>query len=159
MANGVVHNSNTTIGPCFSMCCDDSPKREKVSNQIRNESGHRARNVASDRMPVSKPCPDRRQMAIKLNPHDRGRRDGDGIGCQRQSGPPWDRRSERCGGAPGGGLRTHPTRNRQQMTKIGCEDKALLAKEYENATAVFSEKVKELRQKMGTSSKHEYART
>jgi hypothetical protein len=45
------------------------------------------------------------------------------------------------------------------MTKIGCEDKALLAKEYENATAVFSEKVKELRQKMGTSSKHEYART
>jgi len=79
-------------------------------------------------------------MAIKLNPHDRGRCDGDGIGCSKASGP------------PGIDAPKDVAVHREEvfehirheigstMTKIGCEDKALLAKEYENATAVFSEK-------------------
>jgi ATP-dependent helicase YprA (DUF1998 family) len=39
-----------------------------------------------------------------------------------------------------------------------CDEKARLAQQYEFATAQFSEAVKELSQKMGTSSKEEYAR-
>jgi len=45
--------------------------------------------------------PDRRQMAIKLNPHDRGRRDGDGIGVKGNQVRLGIERSERCGGATG----------------------------------------------------------
>jgi hypothetical protein len=39
-----------------------------------------------------------------------------------------------------------------------CDEKTRLAQQYEFATAQFSEAVKELSQRMGTSSKEEYAR-
>jgi hypothetical protein len=39
-----------------------------------------------------------------------------------------------------------------------CEEKARLAMEYEAATSAFSEAVKELHRKIGTSPKEEYKR-
>jgi ATP-dependent helicase YprA (DUF1998 family) len=39
-----------------------------------------------------------------------------------------------------------------------CDEKTRLAQQYELATSQFSEAVKKLSQKMGTSSKEEYAR-
>jgi hypothetical protein len=39
-----------------------------------------------------------------------------------------------------------------------CDEKTRLAQQYEFETAQFSEAVKELSQKIGTSSKEEYAR-
>lgn len=39
-----------------------------------------------------------------------------------------------------------------------CEEKARLAMEYETATSKFSEAVRDLRRKMGTSPKDEYDR-
>jgi hypothetical protein len=39
-----------------------------------------------------------------------------------------------------------------------CDEKTRLAQQYEFATAQFSKAVKELSQKIGTSSKEEYAR-
>jgi hypothetical protein len=43
-------------------------------------------------------------------------------------------------------------------TDSSCEEKARLATEYEAATAAFSEAVKELHRKIGTSPKEEYRR-
>ena len=39
-----------------------------------------------------------------------------------------------------------------------CEEKARLAKEYEAATSKFSEEVRELQRRIGTSPKEEYDR-
>jgi hypothetical protein len=39
-----------------------------------------------------------------------------------------------------------------------CAEKTRLVAEYEEATSVFSQAVKELRRKIGTSSKEEYKR-
>jgi hypothetical protein len=41
---------------------------------------------------------------------------------------------------------------------MGCEEKARLATEYEATTSAFSEAVKELHRKIGTSPKEEYQR-
>jgi hypothetical protein len=41
---------------------------------------------------------------------------------------------------------------------VSCEEKVRLAMEYETATSRFSEAVRELRLKMGTSPKDEYDR-
>jgi hypothetical protein len=41
---------------------------------------------------------------------------------------------------------------------MSCEEKARLAMEYEMATSKFSDAVRELRQRMGTSPKGEYDR-
>jgi hypothetical protein len=41
---------------------------------------------------------------------------------------------------------------------MGCEEKTRLVMEYEAATSAFSEAVKELRRKIGTSPKEEYKR-
>ena len=41
---------------------------------------------------------------------------------------------------------------------MGCEEKSRLAKEYEAATAAFSEAVKELNRRIGTSPQEEYRR-
>jgi hypothetical protein len=41
---------------------------------------------------------------------------------------------------------------------MGCEEKARLATEYDAATSAFSEAVKELHRKIGTSPKEEYQR-
>jgi hypothetical protein len=41
---------------------------------------------------------------------------------------------------------------------VNCEEKARLAKEYDAATAAFSETVTELNRKLGTSPKEEYKR-
>jgi hypothetical protein len=41
---------------------------------------------------------------------------------------------------------------------VSCEEKVRLAMEYETATSRFSEAVRELRIKMGTSPKDEYDR-
>jgi ATP-dependent helicase YprA (DUF1998 family) len=41
---------------------------------------------------------------------------------------------------------------------VSCEQKNLLATEYDDSTARFSEAVRELRQKTGTSPKEEYDR-
>jgi hypothetical protein len=41
---------------------------------------------------------------------------------------------------------------------MSCEEKTRLATEYEAATSAFSEAVKELRRKIGTSLKEEYQR-
>jgi len=41
---------------------------------------------------------------------------------------------------------------------VSCEEKVRLAMEYETATSKFSEAVRELRLKMGTSPKDEYDR-
>jgi hypothetical protein len=41
---------------------------------------------------------------------------------------------------------------------LTCEEKARLAKEYDAATFTFSEAVKELYRKIGTSPKEEYKR-
>ena len=41
---------------------------------------------------------------------------------------------------------------------MSCEEKVRLAMEYETATSKFSEAVRELRLKMGTSPKDEYDR-
>jgi hypothetical protein len=41
---------------------------------------------------------------------------------------------------------------------MGCEEETRLATKYEVATSVFSEAVKELHRKIGTSSKEEYKR-
>jgi hypothetical protein len=43
-------------------------------------------------------------------------------------------------------------------TDSSCEEKARLATEYEAATSAFSEAVKELHRKIGTSPKEEYRR-
>jgi hypothetical protein len=42
--------------------------------------------------------------------------------------------------------------------KVPCEEKGRLATEYDAATSKFSEAVRELHQKMGTSPKEEYDR-
>jgi hypothetical protein len=41
---------------------------------------------------------------------------------------------------------------------VPCEEKTRLAMEYEAATSAFSESVKELHRKIGTSPKEEYKR-
>jgi hypothetical protein len=41
---------------------------------------------------------------------------------------------------------------------VNCEEKVRLAKEYDSATAAFSEVVKGLNRKIGTSPKEEYKR-
>jgi hypothetical protein len=41
---------------------------------------------------------------------------------------------------------------------VSCEEKTRLAREYEAATSAFSEAVKELHRKIGTSPKEEYKR-
>ena len=41
---------------------------------------------------------------------------------------------------------------------MSCEEKARMAREYEVATSAFSESVKELHRKIGTSLKDEYTR-
>jgi hypothetical protein len=41
---------------------------------------------------------------------------------------------------------------------VTCEEKPRLAKEYKAATSAFSEAVKELHRKIGTSPKEEYQR-
>jgi hypothetical protein len=41
---------------------------------------------------------------------------------------------------------------------VPCHDKIRLATEYERATSHFSEAVRELQQRIGTSPKEEYAR-
>jgi hypothetical protein len=41
---------------------------------------------------------------------------------------------------------------------VFCEEKARLAKEYEAATSKFSEEVRELQRRIGTSPKEEYDR-
>jgi hypothetical protein len=41
---------------------------------------------------------------------------------------------------------------------VSCEEKARLAREYDAATFAFSEAVKELHRRMGTSAKEEYKR-
>jgi hypothetical protein len=43
-------------------------------------------------------------------------------------------------------------------TSMGCEEKARLAKEYYDATLAFSNAVRELRMKIGTSPRDEYQR-
>jgi hypothetical protein len=43
-------------------------------------------------------------------------------------------------------------------TKVPCEEKARLAREYDAATSRFSEAVRDLHRKMGTSPKEEYDR-
>jgi hypothetical protein len=43
-------------------------------------------------------------------------------------------------------------------TPMSCEEKARLVKEYNAATARFSEAVKQLHRKIGTSPKEEYTR-
>jgi hypothetical protein len=43
-------------------------------------------------------------------------------------------------------------------TDSGCEEKARMVKEYDAATAAFSEAVKQLHQRIGTSPKEEYQR-
>jgi hypothetical protein len=43
-------------------------------------------------------------------------------------------------------------------SKVPCEEKARLASEYDAATSRFSEAVRELHRKMGTSPKEEYDR-
>jgi hypothetical protein len=43
-------------------------------------------------------------------------------------------------------------------TDSGCEEKARLVKEYNVATAEFSQAVKQLQRKIGTSPKEEYTR-
>jgi hypothetical protein len=46
-----------------------------------------------------------------------------------------------------------------EVTKpMGCEEKARLVEEYSAATSAFSEAVKELRRKIGTSPREEYTR-
>jgi hypothetical protein len=49
-------------------------------------------------------------------------------------------------------------RNHEPDLIMGCEEKARLVREYNVATVAFSEAVKELHQKMGTSFKEEYKR-
>ena len=44
------------------------------------------------------------------------------------------------------------------MTQVNCEEKTRLLTEYEAATSLFSEAVKELHRKIGTSPKEEYQR-
>jgi hypothetical protein len=46
----------------------------------------------------------------------------------------------------------------QYRRRVSCEKKACLAMEYEAATSAFSEAVKELHRKIGTSPKEEYQR-
>jgi hypothetical protein len=41
---------------------------------------------------------------------------------------------------------------------MSCEEKSRMAREYEVATSAFSESVKELHRKIGTSLKDEYTR-
>lgn len=41
---------------------------------------------------------------------------------------------------------------------MSCDEKARLAREYDDATLAFSEAVQELRQKIGTSPRDEYQR-
>jgi hypothetical protein len=43
-------------------------------------------------------------------------------------------------------------------TRINCGEKARLVKEYSQATAAFSDAVKELHRRIGTSPKEEYTR-
>jgi hypothetical protein len=45
-----------------------------------------------------------------------------------------------------------------EVTSMSCEEKTRLAMEYDSATSKFSEAVKELHRRMGTSLKEEYDR-
>jgi hypothetical protein len=54
-------------------------------------------------------------------------------------------------------LSRHEVSQRDYRSVI-CEEKNRLVREYKEATVVFSEAVKELRRRMGTSPKEEYKR-